>query len=483
MNLYPIYKQRKLNYLACYSKKILFSFFFLVALTTQAQQYDVDSYRKNVQIAATPVLKWEALYQLNRYYLTTGKIDSCLFISQQMLPIAQQLKSDTLLAQTFNSMANAFLSKSDFNFALEFYFKALALNKKNSSNLNSNIGGVYNGIGNYGEALKYLRKAQAAYNADSTTRRSNTWTFSYLSYAFNGLHQGDSALYYGQLALEENKKKPESLVYPSIVFNIGRAHQQLGDNDLAEIYYKKSITFSDSIHNPLSLSFGTIYYSNLLMSQGNYTSAKNIAKYGLEAAIKGNFKNGIVNGAEVLRKVYNFLNKKDSAYYYADMQLAYKDSTASQQKLNEIQNTTFAKQLKDNQEQIEADLAKEEREQNIQYGLIAITLVTFMILFFLLSRSIIVNAKMIEYLGVLALLIVFEFINLLLHPILGKITHHSPAIMLLAMVCIAALLIPTHHYIEKWVTHKLVEKNKTIRLTAAKKIIEKLEGKVVAPIS
>jgi hypothetical protein len=47
--------------------------------------------------------------------------------------------------------------------------------------------------------------------------------------------------------------------------------------------------------------------------------------------------------------------------------------------------------------------------------------------------------------------------------------------MLMGLVCIAALLVPLHHKIEKWATARLVEKNKKIRLAAAKKTIEKLE--------
>ena len=83
---------------------------------------------------------------------------------------------------------------------------------------------------------------------------------------------------------------------------------------------------------------------------------------------------------------------------------------------------------------------------------------------------------MIEFFGVIALLIVFEFLNLLLHPFLESITHHSPVLMLLALVCIAAVLVPFHHRAEKWSTNKLVEKNKAIRLAEAKKTIEELFG-------
>jgi len=86
------------------------------------------------------------------------------------------------------------------------------------------------------------------------------------------------------------------------------------------------------------------------------------------------------------------------------------------------------------------------------------------------------SPKLISFLSVVALLIVFEFLNLLLHPLLEKITHHSPVFMLLALVCVAALLVPLHHKIEKWSTNKLVAKNKEVRLAKARKTIEKLEG-------
>jgi hypothetical protein len=43
------------------------------------------------------------------------------------------------------------------------------------------------------------------------------------------------------------------------------------------------------------------------------------------------------------------------------------------------------------------------------------------------------------------------------------------------MVSIAALLIPAHHRLEKWIIQKLIDKNYMIRLGSAK-IIERMEG-------
>lgn len=109
-----------------------------------------------------------------------------------------------------------------------------------------------------------------------------------------------------------------------------------------------------------------------------------------------------------------------------------------------------------------------KRKQNIQYASIALGIISFVISFLLLSRRHITNTKVIQFLGVVALLVVFEFFNLLLHPFLERVTHHSPLLMLLALVCIAALLVPLHHRLEKLATQKLVEKNKQARLRVAK---------------
>jgi NADH:ubiquinone oxidoreductase subunit 3 (subunit A) len=116
-----------------------------------------------------------------------------------------------------------------------------------------------------------------------------------------------------------------------------------------------------------------------------------------------------------------------------------------------------------------------QRTQNIQYALIALSIIIFITIFLLLSRTIVVKERLISFFVVLGLLIVFEFINLLIHPWLASFTNESPVLMLGALVVIAALLIPLHHRLERWIKTKVIEKNKAIRLAAAKKTIEMLE--------
>lgn len=120
--------------------------------------------------------------------------------------------------------------------------------------------------------------------------------------------------------------------------------------------------------------------------------------------------------------------------------------------------------------------AKQSHKQNIQLTLIGFGIIGFIIVFLLLSHSFIISAKIIEFMGTVAMLLVFEFVYLLLHPFLEVITQHSSILMLIALVSIAALLVPLHHKAEEWAITKLVSKNKAIRLAAAKKMIEELDN-------
>ena len=187
----------------------------------------------------------------------------------------------------------------------------------------------------------------------------------------------------------------------------------------------------------------------------------------------------MINAAALLRKVYYEVGQKDSSYFYANVKDAYSDSVFNEQQRYQIQNLSFSQQIKEKEEQIKLSEEEEQRKENIEYVIIALAIIILLTMYLMLSRSFITNIKMIEFFGTVALLIVFEFFNLLLHPFLESITHHSPALMLLALVAIAAVIVPLHHRLEHWATHKLVEKNKAIRLAKAKKTIEELEEKKI----
>ena len=96
----------------------------------------------------------------------------------------------------------------------------------------------------------------------------------------------------------------------------------------------------------------------------------------------------------------------------------------------------------------------QERAQQLQLMLIGIFIPIFFLLTVFLSKRKI-HVKAIKTLGIISLLLLFEYITLLFHPFVLSITNHTPIFELLIFVSIAALLIPTHHRVEFWLINKL----------------------------
>ena len=458
-------------------KKILLFIFFICYGKLSAQfftYYPPDTARQIIANAKNPEDIFYGYYGLDRYYYRSGLYDSSEIAQKEMYAIAKRLNRDSLLCDVNMSISNKYLSKQDYNFALIYALRGLDFVNSNfrQSRVNVNIAGVYDWSGNFETALQYLRK----YDALGGYPHFILFTNMYYGMAYNGLGKPDSAIYYLQKTEEGNKFRPDIFGYAFALAEFGRAYELKGDSDLADVYFRKALTICKNQNAWPIYVFICNNYCKYLISQGSYSKALGLASENLSFAKQGGNVNGAGIASEVLQKIYSHFGNRDSAYYYAMMQINFKDSASNQKKITEFQNITFAQKLREIDEESKQKLEESKRKQNIQLALIALGIIIFIILFLLLSRSFITNTKMIEFFGVIALLIVFEFLNLLLHPILERITSHSQVLILISLVCIAALLVPLHHKAEKWATKKLVVKNKAIRLAAAKRTIEKLES-------
>lgn len=415
------------------------------------------------------------------FLVNGGAIDSMAVIA--LLQIAQQEKSDSLLAISYNWIGSYLaFEKGDNTGALEYYFKAIPLaekakDKRRVSSLYFDIALIYFTLQNNEMAVANVRKGGE--NLPATT--SPMYNYMLVQYQRNMaqyyllVNKPDSALHYAQATLETSHLlKSVAFTYGALYLSAG-AYAQQGDEQMAEIYFKKADALSDSIKiNSSKLQLFT-NYTNFLLSQKRLPEALTLSRRILHMA--GEDNNIKLAGDSLLRQVFEAMHNTDSAYYYARMEAKVNALIFSQDNINKSQLLAFNEQLRLMEQQAKEREEDEHRKENIQYALMALAIVVVLILYLLLSRRFITNERVIEFFGVVALLLVFEFLNLLLHPFLENITQHAPALMLLALVCIAAVLVPMHHRLEKWLTHKLVEKNKQIRLAAARKTIEKLEIK------
>jgi tetratricopeptide (TPR) repeat protein len=258
---------------------------------------------------------------------------------------------------------------------------------------------------------------------------------------------------------------------------LGKIYSSIGETELAKAYYKRGIEMALRTRDlkPAAISYTGL--ATLYQQQGHSDSAFSYAQAGFEAARQTSWLEDVIRSGSLLAQLFEERKQFDSANFYNKVVVAAKDSLFTNEKSNKVDALNYSEQVRLRELEQQQKQQEQERKTNLQFAAIAISLLTVLVLFLVLSQRFITSARLIQVLGLVVLLFVFEFINLLIHPFIGNLTHHSPLLMLLIMVAVAGVLIPAHHYLEKWVTHRLVEKNKRVRLEAAKRTIAKLEGK------
>jgi tetratricopeptide (TPR) repeat protein len=461
-------------------------FLIFAAVQVFAQTpHHIDSIRTVFNKTTDPLKRFKSCVFFASFYITNGKLDSVPKYNAELFKIAAQQKNDSLLMVSYQSISRYYDFKTDTKPELEYDFKALKIAEKQYPDalprIYLGLTSAYLDIPNYEATVKYATMSLATGNH---SHKSFKLLYAYLSEAYLGLGRLDSALHYIQKCNEYLIKSPDNKIVNTLFYALtGKVYERLGQLKLARSYYEQGIDPDANIRSRYEDAYALGAYSIFLLKQKDFENAKRYGLEGLTTARKSQAKKPFLSIVENLRKTYDALGQQDSAYYFAKLELTYRDSLFNQEKLNAVQDMTINEDIRQKEESIKQAEAATEHQHNVQYTAIAIGLITFIVLVILFSRTIYFSAKFIEFFGVLGLLAVFEFINLFIHPYLEEITHHLPALMLLVLIALAALLVPLHHKLEKRMMQIMVEKNKKIRLAAAKKTVAMLEREEHKPIA
>jgi Tetratricopeptide repeat len=456
---------------------ITFCFFVFSVFVGHAQKKNMDSILQKIAIETDPNIRIDIIYAL---YFNTLETNPTLGIEQQqkVLLQSQQQKDEIGEAMALSMTGANYRQLGNTIKGLSYNFKALEIaekigNSKLIAIIKNAIGNVYNDREDFAKAIE-LYHAAAAAAVQIKDEKIQLFALTNLGKAYLFLNKLDSALMFTQRAYELSLKNKYTDYLSTILTQLGGIQGKLGNKTLAISYYNLSIEEAQKSSFPRQLYWAYLGFANYNYDNKNNDSSIVYAKKAIAAVKQIDFQNLHIKPAKLLLDIYENTNS-DSAVKYLKIYRSANENMFSTKTIQQTQLMTLEEQIRQQELSSEKKLAEEHRKHNIQYVLIAIGIVTFIILYLLLSRRIITNTKVIEFFGVVALLIVFEFLNLFLHPLLENITNHSPLLMLLALVCIASLLVPLHHKLEHWATKKLVEKNKKIRLASAKKTIEELE--------
>lgn len=358
----------------------------------------------------------------------------------EAVPISEEINDSTILGRCLDGLGLLYLTIEDYPRSLHYLKRGYEMAKT----LNNNR----------------LIFATATNMADLYVRTENA----------------DSALFYNNVCYQiANLSKDDGQLAWSFK-GLGTTHFLLKNYDLALTYLYKGLDLAKAYKgNSAVLAFITNSLAKTYLETGNKDSSIYYCRATIEYGKRSKYVPTTLEAYKLMATAFKG-SYADSTSKYFELAYNLKDSLTSAAKRNDIASMSYNEEIRQKEMSDLREKEREERKRNIQFASIAIGLISFIILALLLSRSIIVRSGLVKFLGVVTLLLVFEFINLLIHPVISDVTHHSPVWMFLIMVSIAALLVPAHHKLEHWITNQLIEKNKRIRLAAAKKTIATLEG-------
>ena len=139
-----------------------------------------------------------------------------------------------------------------------------------------------------------------------------------MSSRFNEFNQLDSALFYGQKAMEYCYKLPyEDRKYGGgALLSIGLVYEKRGNFTLARENYERAVQLSEELNNPLISGYSCLQLANLYQSINRPDSSLHYAQKALEAFKNVGSSRSMENAYKMISKYYGELKNNDSSFAY-----------------------------------------------------------------------------------------------------------------------------------------------------------------------
>jgi len=297
------------------------------------------------------------LYKLGSTYFFSNS-DSTIYYLKLAEKIAQSLNFQEILPEIHADLANSYgMMKSNQSIAL--YYNTLS--KQEFENLkvkqaypDFNIMMNYASMGSVTKTKKLLDKITPTVLAESYKSGDMISYVGMVGQIYNIINEQDSALKYSLLALEFNQTLPVNKRWGYPYFVLAQIYLQKNE-------YQKSLNYIYSgtkyiMANGFEKDITQVYICAAKAHYGlkNVDSAIYYSKLSYNLGSKIFYNDGILNSSQLLFTIYNEQNKIDSSFKYLQISSALKDTLASKNKVNDIDNITLnesiREQEKENQE-------------------------------------------------------------------------------------------------------------------------------------
>jgi hypothetical protein len=275
-----------------------------------------------------------------------------------------------------------------------------------------------------------------------------------LGESFFRMKKMDSANYYFSQAFLTGVNNEDIFFQGASLLGLGNVQSSEGHDSTAMSNYRKALLFLNDGTNNDMLCETALGLANVFLKTGQPDSALHYARLAFLTGKKDGFLSRELDAASFLSHYYKKQQKLDSAFVYMEQAVTLQDSLKGQAKTREAMIISSNEQLRQAELAEQKQRDKEARIQQLQILAICIFIPMFFLITLAVSR-IRIHRNVVRFMGVVSLLLFYEFLILLLHNPIEELMHHNKVLELLVLVVIGAGLVPLHHRLENLVITKL----------------------------
>jgi len=260
------------------------------------------------------------------------------------------------------------------NYSLALYYSNLAKKEQDEFKLDANIGLTAEdiellcnqGLGSYSKVKKVLDKSSATI-METTYASKVLWNpVAMLAGSYNAIKEYDSAIKYGLMAVDYNRKAPQEKKYGFTYYILSDAYVHKKEYQEAINYLREGFPYlvKNNIFKDIAQAYDV--YAQAFFGLKQYDSAIYFGNIAFKMANQLTYTTGILKTSELLSNIYEEKKQTDSAFKYLKISNEIKEELSDKSKVNEVENITLNEELRQKQ--------KEEEESRRKKLIIGFTL-------------------------------------------------------------------------------------------------------------
>lgn len=241
-------------------------------------------------------IRMDAIRHLAWHGYLFSQPDSTFYFAQLHFDFAKERDDSLQMAVALNVQATALNFKGDFDKAIEYYKRSLAINEAQKDErgigaLSNNIAHVYRKQGNYQKATEYyFRSLQIREQAQDIPGMATS--LGSLGLLFMNQNQYDEAIEYFNRCLSLFEELGDKLAAAGTLNNLGLIYAEQGDLEKALDTYTQSLKIREEMNSKRDIAESLMNIGNINRELGEYEKAIDYYEQSLSIHLASKDRNG-----------------------------------------------------------------------------------------------------------------------------------------------------------------------------------------------